>query len=149
MNTLELFFDTDLDSASYGYGDLSLTAGDPITSAVLMSLFCRARATEQEMKDQNSDEINGWWGDTGEYELGSKLWLLTRSKLTNNTLTQAKQYIEQALQWMLDDGLCKIINIFIHRVPVNPNAIRVRLQIVRNDGTEVNMNYDDLWAMIK
>ncbi|MBC1112574.1 phage GP46 family protein, partial [Escherichia coli] len=56
---------------------------DPLTRSVVISLFTWRRAEP----DDNADVPMGWWGDTWPAvqndRYGSRLWLLQRSKLTN------------------------------------------------------------------
>lgn len=77
---------------------------DPLTRAVVISLFTHRRADP----DDNADVPMGWWGDTwpivANDRYGSKLWLLQRSKLTNALVNTVRGYLREALQWMLDAG---------------------------------------------
>ncbi len=36
---------------------------------------------------------------------GSRLWLLQRSKLTNQLVQTVRGYMRECLQWMTDDGV--------------------------------------------
>ena len=60
-------------------------SADPLTRAVVISLFTHRRADP----DDNVDVPMGWWGDTwpvvANDRYGSKLWILQRSKLTNTS----------------------------------------------------------------
>ena len=86
---------------------LSDYADDPLVRSVINSLFCWRRADASD--DRPCDSWMGWWGDTfadddGD-KFGSKLWLLGRSKIVPETLRLAEQYAEEALQWLIDDGV--------------------------------------------
>jgi phage gp46-like protein len=70
----------------------------------LISLFTDKRANE----DETDGEKRGYWGDD---ELGSKLWLLDRSRKTPAILAQAEQYAGEALSWLIQDGLTKEISV--------------------------------------
>jgi phage gp46-like protein len=57
----------------------------------------------------------GWWADEfaaveGD-RIGSRLWLLDRSKRTNETVLRAKQYVREALAWMLEDKVVASIDV--------------------------------------
>ncbi|MDM2726177.1 phage GP46 family protein, partial [Citrobacter sp. Cy234] len=92
---------------------------DPLTRAVVISLFTHRRADP----DDNADVPMGWWGDTwpvvANDRYGSKLWLLQRSKLTNALVNTVRNYLREALQWMLDDGVVSRIDIDIQRTGIN------------------------------
>lgn len=65
---------------------------DPLTRAVVISLFTWRRAEP----DDNADVPMGWWGDTWPAvqndRYGSRLWLLQRSKLTNQLVQTVRGY---------------------------------------------------------
>ena len=118
---------------------------DPLTRAVVISLFTHRRAEP----DDNSDGPMGWWGDTwpavANDRYGSKLWLLQRSKLTNELVNTVRTYLRDALQWMLDDGVVSRIDIDIQRTGINELSNRIVLW--RRDGP-VSLSFNDLWSVI-
>ena len=67
---------------------------DPLTRAVVISLFTWRRAEP----DDNADVPMGWWGDTWPAvqndRYGSRLWLLQRSKLTNQLVQTVSNCLE-------------------------------------------------------
>ncbi len=113
--------------------DISILETDTLDSgiptAILISLFSDLRATEDE-----TDELDkrGYWGDE---RLGSKLWLLDRSKGNSETLTKAKQYSEEALAWLVEDGLLDRIDIltYYHRASliIEIRSIGLRIDYTR------------------
>lgn len=50
---------------------------------------------------------------------GSRLWLLQRSKLTNQLVQTVRGYIRECLQWMIDDGVVSRIDLDIRRTGIN------------------------------
>ena len=75
---------------------------DEIVGAVILSLFCDARGTEQD-----GTIGRGWWGDA----LTDRLWELDRSKEVSETLHRAEDAAKDALRWMIEDGICENISI--------------------------------------
>lgn len=118
---------------------------DPLTRAVVISLFTHRRADP----DDNADVPMGWWGDTwpvvANDRYGSKLWLLQRSKLTNAMVNTVRTYMRDALQWMLDDGVASRIDINIQRTGIN--ELGNQLTIWRRAGP-VTISFNDLWSAI-
>ena len=118
---------------------------DPLTRAVVISLFTHRRADP----DDNADVPMGWWGDTwpavANDRYGSKLWLLQRSKLTNALVNTVRTYLRDALQWMLDDGVVSRIDIDIQRTGINELSNQVVLW--RRDGPVI-ISFSDLWSVI-
>ena len=58
----------------------------------------------------------GWWGDdlAERDEWGSRLWELARSKETAETLRRAEDAANDALSWMLADGLARSISVMAY-----------------------------------
>ncbi len=118
---------------------------DPLTRAVVISLFTHRRADP----DDNADVPMGWWGDTwpmvANDRYGSKLWLLQRSKLTNALVYTVRTDIRESLQWMLDDGVVSRIDIDIQRTGINELGNSIVLW--RRDGP-VTISFNDFWSVI-
>ena len=118
---------------------------DPLTRAVVISLFTHRRADP----DDNADVPMGWWGDTwpivANDRYGSKLWLLQRSKLTNALVNTVRTDIRESLQWMLDDGVVSRIDIDIQRTGIN--ELGNSLVLWRRDGP-VTISFNEFWSVI-
>lgn len=56
--------------------------------------------------------LGSWWADRS---LGSRLHELTREKDVSRVYVLARQYAEQALQPLLDDGRALSIQVTVHR----------------------------------
>lgn len=118
---------------------------DLLTRAVVISLFTWRRAKP----DDETDVPMGWWGDTWPVaqndRYGSRLWLLQRKKLTNQTALEARTYIREALQWMLEDGLVLRIDLIIQRTGINELGNSITLW---RNGEPTTISFDDLWSAI-
>ena len=118
---------------------------DPLTRAVVISVFTHRRADP----DDNVDVPMGWWGDiwpvVANDRYGSKLWLLQRSKLTNALVNTVRNYLRDALQWMQEDGVVTRIDIDIQRTGINELGNKIVLW--RRDGP-VTISFNDLWSVI-
>ncbi|MGM8846451.1 phage GP46 family protein [Enterobacter roggenkampii] len=118
---------------------------DPLTRAVVISLFTHRRTDP----DDNVDVPMGWWGDTwpvvANDRYGSKLWLLQRSKLTNALVNTVRNYLRDALQWIQEDGVVTRIDIDIQRTGINELGNKIVLW--RRDGP-VTISFNDLWSVI-
>ncbi|EMH2076187.1 phage GP46 family protein [Citrobacter freundii] len=118
---------------------------DPLTRAVVISIFTHRRADP----DDNADVPMGWWGDTwpmvANDRYGSKLWLLQRSKLTNALVNTVRTYLRESLQWMLDDGVVSRVDIDVQRTSINELGNSIVLW--RRDGP-VTISFNDFWSVI-
>jgi len=91
-----------------------LASGHDLSTSVLISLFTDRLADEDDSLPDNTGDRRGWWGDTGpqpQRHIGSKLWLLTREKATNDVRLRAEDYAREALAWMLTDGVADQIDV--------------------------------------
>ena len=138
-----LAFDTD---------DNDLKMDDGLVTSVLISLFSDQRAADDEvLPDPNSTDKRGWWGDLviPEFEgdeIGSKLWLLERASLTQETLNLAIQYAEDSLDWMIQDGIASTITVTAERQGgVIDEILAMQISIQKSDGTELALNLSNLW----
>lgn len=105
--------------------------GAPLDTAVIISLFTERRAENDNIEVKNTYQ-GGWWGDTyRETKIGSRLWLLRKRKATNDTLADAKAYIEEALQWMLDDGVATSITVTTQRDVTRMDTLLFSISIQR------------------
>ena len=104
---------------------------DSLSRAVVISLFTWQRASQSDEVD--NDQRMGWWGDTFAEEkgdkIGSKLWLLLRQKITDETLNRAQEYAYDALKWLIDDGICSDIKVDVERDEDDPNRINLSVQL--------------------
>lgn len=119
---------------------------NPLPRAVIISLFSWRRANP----DDNAPIPMGWWGDTyptvtGD-RTGSRLWLLGREKVTNNTLNRARDYAIEALQWMIDDGVAARIDVESRRSGMD--EAQLDIVIYQRDGTTWNMRFDEYWRIL-
>ena len=134
--------------------DISILNGDlkecdDLDSAVIISLFTWARAAAGEV-DENAPRF-GWFGDKIDADstdsTGSKLYLLKRKKITNQTIMDAREYIEQALRWMIEDGVATEIKAEVERNASDVNRADALVQIVRGDRSRT-MKFNDLWSFL-
>ncbi len=123
-----------------------LVNGNDLTTAVLISLFTdRVALPEDEIPDA-TDDPRGWWADDAGQPIGSRLWLIERSKRTQETLSRAQGYIEEALQWLIDDGVVAAFGVEVDWQPQNTLAARVTAR--RSDGSTTAMNFAWAWSQV-
>lgn len=118
---------------------VSQTGSDDLKTAVLVSLFTDGVAPVDYVGPNGDTDPRGWWADTYEQStIGSKLWLLSRAKKTDQTtiLAQAKTYCLEALQWLLDDGIAAAVNVttFWFRPGTGTLALGITVSIVKPSG---------------
>jgi phage gp46-like protein len=132
-------------------GDWTVTPGDAaidpggLQTAVLISLFTDAAATDDyEPPAGAAWERRGWWGDTYEpLPAGSNLWQLNRAKKTAATLLTAQDYCSAALQWMINAGVVRAVQVACSWLDQGTMSIGVK--ITNLAGNQQTLTYAWAW----
>ncbi|AJI81211.1 TPA: phage GP46 family protein [Yersinia enterocolitica] len=123
-------------------GGGGLLDGDDLETAILISLFTDRLARSDDAID--GDDRRGWWGDTGsEYPIGSRLWLLRREKLTTKVALKAEDYANEALAWLLDDGVVTAIS--SNAQIVYPNRLNLIISYQQPTQTQASVKFSWVW----
>lgn len=117
-----------------------LAAGRDLETAVLISLFTDRRAEPDDVIPDGSGDPRGWWGDP---DLGSRLWLLERAKQTEDTRQRAQDYAQEALEWLVEDGVADEVTVVAEWQA--RGFLGLRVTIVEPDGREGVLNYQWAW----
>ncbi len=117
-------------------GDYDLTSDQGLRTAVLISLFTDRRADDDDQLPDGSNDRRGYWGDSypdidGD-ELGSRLWLLSREKQTTDVLIRAREYCQEALQWLIEDGIASTVE--VDNEWLRQGVMAIYITITRGDG---------------
>lgn len=129
---------------------LGLDSFEPLVRAVVISLFTWRRANPDDALP--GDMRMGWWGDSyptvqGD-RIGSRLWLLTRAKLVPETVSSAREYAQDALQWLIDDAVVARIDVEAARIGID--ALGIACRLYRSDGRLMaDIRFTDVWKFLK
>ncbi|OPC98837.1 phage GP46 family protein [Pasteurella multocida] len=126
-----------------GEGDLvldneSLLLDDTLTNAIVISLFTDLRV----------DGERGWWGNSfnsDDYQMGSKLWTLSRSKQLASVLDDAQRFATEALQWMLDDKVVRSYQVFASNPA--PSVLLLEISCVMPNGSTEQRTFTANWSL--
>ncbi len=126
----------------------ALASDDGLETAVILSLFTDARARDDDTLPAGQTDRRGWWADAfptiaGDH-FGSRLWLLRRSKQLQESLIVAREYAEEALAWLVEDGAASKVEVetFIPRFEIMGMIVR----IYRPDGSTAPYRFETLWT---
>lgn len=132
--------------------DLALTGGqlatdDGLRTAIAISLFTDARAAEDDVLPEGGADRRGWWGDIvppveGD-TIGSRLWLLRRSKMTGAIVQRAREYAAEALVWLTADRIASTVE--VEAEVQHPDRLAIGVIITRPGGPE-RQRYDFVWS---
>ncbi len=154
VDDIRIVWDTDLNEGNFNFltDEQDLESDNGLETAVIISLFSDRRAKKDDiLPDSNSTDRRGWWGDLvspaveGD-QIGSRLWLLNREKTLESVLIRAKEYIEEGLLWMLEDGVVAKIEVETERqgMPGNDRLV-IGVKIQKIDGNEIALDFEAQW----
>jgi phage gp46-like protein len=127
--------------------DGDLQTGQDLETACLVSLFTDRLATPDFTPTDGTSDRRGWWGDPYlDAPLGSNLWQLERARKTRDTLAIARRYAEDALGWLIDDGVAKqvIVNTSWLGTSATP-ILGIGVAIVKPDGSMTRFLFGWAW----
>jgi phage gp46-like protein len=132
-----------------------LSGANELVSALAISLFTHRTALEDDtIAGRPIDNRRGWWADheaaeiyPGATPIGSRLWLLSREKQTEETRLRAEDYIRESLAWMIDERLATDIGLnvtwFAHE------RLGAEITIYRGSQKSIAVRFEKLWDGIE
>lgn len=121
-----------------------IRADDGLQTCVIISLFTDKRLPAGQLPEDGTSDPRGWWGDIGDedrVQIGSYLWLLWREKMLPATVFRAIEYARDALQWLIDDGIARTVNVTGERAGLY--QLSLAAEIERPNGEVLRYAY--LW----
>lgn len=132
-----------------GVESTDLSQAQSLNRAVIISLFTWRRANPDDLIE---GQKMGYWGDAAEPpetndKIGSRLWLLSREKILPSTFNRAREYAQEALQWLIDDGVASKVDVLAERY--GNDGIALQCTIYRVDGSQAVLRFDNAWEYIR
>jgi phage gp46-like protein len=129
---------------------LEIESAEPLVRAVVISLFTWRRSNPDDVLP--GDQRMGWWGDSfppsDNDRIGSRLWLLSRAKVTEETRLGAIEYAQEALQWLVDDGIARRITVEAERMGLTTIALACR--IFRDEqNVALDVRFPNVWSFLQ
>jgi phage gp46-like protein len=116
-------------------------------TAIAISLFTDRLAEANDVPPDGSSTRRGWWGDAysevpGD-RIGSRLWLLARSKQTQPVLRQAEAYAREALQWLVEDGVARGVQ--VQAEVSGDGVLGLQVQVTRSNEPVARYRFEAFW----
>ncbi|EGU38641.1 phage GP46 family protein [Vibrio scophthalmi] len=105
--------------------------------AVLQSIYNHGESTQNDRSRMGKNERGGTWSNDLLSIVGSRDWTLQREKLTEQTLSLAKRFIEEALSWLIKQGYAKAIEVFVWEEKPNQMGCSVIITLVDGEKFKV------------
>lgn len=149
---IKLAFNPDITAVPFDLeienGDLKLATDLELETGTFISLFSDKRAAADDPLPGAEDDKRGWWsdiaGDITTDQIGSKLWLLTRSKNIASVLIDAEEYVRGSLKWMITDGVAKKIDVTVEAV--RSDVLGIFVQIYKPNEEIETLSYEYKWS---
>jgi phage gp46-like protein len=137
MTDIALRFDPATLSFDIALAGADLATDDGLETAVIISLFTDRRADPDDVIPDGTGDRRGWWADAwptvdGDF-IGSRLWLLAREKELPVVARRAEEYAEEALAWLLAEGVARAVRVTAEQV--RRGVLGLTIVIERPDGT--------------
>lgn len=140
-------FQPDFASGQIGPSDIRMDGALPLRddglyTALMIALFTDRRANDGDVLPHPDDPRGGHFIDVlTNSKIGSRLWLLSRSRIDETTLKLAKQYAEEALNdQIIEPGMASDIDVV---VVARSGRVFFEIGLTRPNGT--NARYSAQW----
>ncbi len=147
MSDIATIFDNEAMRGDYGLDGGLLATDQSLKTAILHSIFSDRRADE-------SDELlpgespRGWWGDCladDEHDqYGSRFWTLRREKLSAEVAARAKDILQEALKWLIDDG--RLASVEVEVEIERPASLHCLIKTTAPDGRADTLAVTYAWS---
>lgn len=132
----------------WALADGDLQTGQDLETACLVSLFTDKLATPDFIPTDGTSDRRGWWADPyNDQPTGSNLWQLDRAKKTRDTLGLARRYAQDALAWLVADGIAS--NVFVDTRWIGPEVgstmLGIAIAITKPDGSLTRLVFGWAW----
>lgn len=146
MSDISSFWNADKIHADWRLSEGGLATGSDLQTAVIDSLFTDRLARKDDAWE--GTDRRGWWGDSTETEqMGSRLWLLRREKLTTRIALRAEEFANEALQWLVDDSV--VASITSTAEIIWPNRLNLIIRYSLPGNSQEEMKFFWIWEQVK
>lgn len=150
MSDMKIVWDAFTSTATLPRTKGDFSKDDGLSTAIILSLLTWGRAGDEDLAD---DDKKGWWGDSyadveGD-QIGSKIWLLFREKVTDETILRLKEYAAQSLNWLIEDKVATRVGVVAQRNADNHERIDLGVTVYRGVEKAIDLKFDDIWKTIK
>lgn len=121
-----------------------LQTGKSLENVVVISIGSDGRVAGSSFKNVLQDD--GWWAEStfeGD-RWGSLLHTLFKRKNDPNMLLLAKQYVNDSLQWLVEDGVVGSVESVVSN---NAETLNISVNLLKGEVTQ-NYRFEILWSEV-
>jgi phage gp46-like protein len=127
-------------------------ASDPLSGAVIASLFTDTTADPADMTPDLGTDRRGWWADAARFgsdRMGSLIWLEHRQKLTEPVRRRLEEKAAAALDWLIEDGVASEVTVAASFPVELRDTALLDVAIVQPNGVRRDWKVELLWAAFR
>jgi len=127
----------------------TLDATQELVTAIAVALFTHRTAEEDDELPHFASDRRGWWGDAeaaevrGGWPIGSRLWLLSREKQTEETRVRAEAYIRESIEPFVERRIIAAFDLDVAWFA--PERLGAELTLYRGPRQSVAVRFETLW----
>jgi len=120
-----------------------------LVNAVAVALFTHRTAEDDDELPHFASDRRGWWADSeaqeiwGGWPIGSRLWLLSREKQTEETRARAEAYIREALDPFVENRIVAAYDLTVDWFEFE--RLGAEITLYRGAGNAVAVRFEKLW----
>lgn len=128
-------------------GDVVL--GDDLETAVSLSIFTNARASDPVLDINALSQNQGWWGDVHrDSPLGSLFWQYRRSKKTATVLELVRVTLKESLEWLVEDGVAESVLVQTKWDEYGDGRMNLKIDVKKPTGGSSSFEYQFAWDFL-
>lgn len=130
----------------------SLDDSEELATAFRIALMTDRLALADDALPDESADRRGWWADMDAgtlwngWPIGSRLWLLSRAKITAETVARAEQYCREALAPFVERRIVSRVDVALERLGLS--LIGGTITAWRGPARAVDLRFESLWSEI-
>ena len=148
MSDIRTNYDPTTMSFDWAIAGAGLQEDAGLETAVMISLFTDRRSENDDALPGAKDDRRGWWADqfldvAGD-KIGSRLWLLAREKQMPSVLVRTQEYAQEALAWLIEDGIARAVNVTAETV--RQGVLGLTVEIARSPAPPAKFRFETFWS---
>ncbi len=154
MADIRVVWDSDAMMGDWLFGGRLLDTTHELVTAVAVALFTDRTAESDDRLPDDAGDRRGWWADfeageiySGATPIGSRLWLISREKHTEETRVRAEEYIREAIQPFVANRIISAFDLDVQWFALE--RLGAVLTLYRGALPSIEVRFRSLWDEIR
>lgn len=149
MADIRVVWNPDLMAGDWTLAGRTLDSTQALVTAIAVALFTHRTAEDDDELPEFASDRRGWWGDYQAAEvregwpIGSRLWLLSRAKQTEDTRRRAEDYIREALEPFIERAIVASYDLTVDWFAFE--RLGAEITLCRGPRESIAVRFETLW----